>query len=48
MRNFRHVTTSLKLLRRFYERLGWRDKVSDTDSEFFRAFEEARRCGIVE
>ncbi len=45
MRNFKCVMSSLKLLRRFYERMRWSDKVSDTDYEFLRALEEALITG---
>ncbi len=46
VRNFRFVESSLKLLRRFYERLGWLDKVAETDYEFLRALEEASQAGV--
>jgi hypothetical protein len=40
MRNYRITIRTLKVLRRFYERLGWKDKVSDVD----RAFEETLKA----
>lgn len=40
MRNFKKARDSLKLLRRFYSRLGWRDKVEEVDEEFYTALEE--------
>ncbi len=46
VRNFWLVESSLKLLRRFYERLGWLDKVAETDYEFLRALEEASQAGV--
>ena len=46
MRNFWFVESSLKLLRRFYARLGWLDKVAETDYEFLRALEEASQAGV--
>ncbi len=46
MRNFWFVESSLKLLRRFYERLGWLDKVAETDYEFLCALEEASQAGV--
>ena len=40
MRNFKKAKDSLKLLRKFYSRLGWRDKVEEVDEEFYTALEE--------
>ncbi len=40
MRNFKKARDSLKLLRKFYSRLGWRDKVEEVDEEFYTALEE--------
>jgi hypothetical protein len=40
LRNFRKAKDSLKLLRKFYSRLGWNDKVEEVDEEFYTALEE--------
>jgi len=40
MRNFAKVLSSLKLLRGFYVRLGWNDRVLEVDSVFDEAFKE--------
>ena len=40
MRNFPKVSSSLKLLRNFYTRLGWSDRVLEVDYVFDEALKE--------
>ena len=40
MRNFTKVLSSLKLLRNFYARLGWNDRIFEVDSVFDEALKE--------
>jgi len=47
MRNFPKVFSSLKLLRSFYARLGWDDKVLEVDDVFDEAFKELVTAGLA-
>ncbi|MEM0026072.1 MAG: hypothetical protein QXV93_04475 [Zestosphaera sp.] len=39
-RNKDKVINTLKAIRRFYERIGWRDKVDEIDEIFMNSIEE--------
>jgi hypothetical protein len=40
LRNKSKVIDSLKVIRRFYERVGWRDKVDEVDELFINSLAE--------
>lgn len=40
MRNKNKVINTLKALRRFYDRIGWGDKVNEVDEIFMNSLEE--------
>lgn len=40
MRNKDKVVNTLKVMRRFYDRIGWRDKVNEVDEIFMNSLDE--------